>query len=50
VIYYHGQGVHQDDKQAFEWFERAAEQGVAEAQYNLGVKYDQGQGVEQDDK
>jgi predicted aspartyl protease len=27
------------------WFRKAAEQGLARAQYNLGVMYDEGQGV-----
>ncbi|MCE9951345.1 sel1 repeat family protein, partial [Aeromonas allosaccharophila] len=35
---------------AIEWFEKAAEQGFAMAQYSLGVMYSQGQGVTQDDQ
>ena len=31
-------------------FKKAAEQGIAQAQYNLGVMYDNGEGVIQDDK
>lgn len=31
------------------WFRRAAEQGLAVAQYNLGVMYGRGLGVPQDD-
>ncbi len=30
------------------WYRKAAAQGVAEAQYNLGVMYGKGQGVPQD--
>ncbi len=30
------------------WFRKAAEHGLAGAQYNLGVMYDRGQGVPQD--
>ncbi len=30
------------------WYRKAAEQGVAAAQLNLGVRYDNGQGVPQD--
>ena len=30
------------------WYHKAAEQGEANAQYNLGVMYDKGQGVPQD--
>jgi TPR repeat protein len=36
-------------EKAFEWYEKAAEQGRAEAQYNLGVMYYHGQAVDQDD-
>jgi len=32
------------------WFRKAAEQGIAEAQYNLGFMHDNGQGVAQDYK
>ena len=31
-----------------QWYTRAAEQGYAEAQYNLGYMYEQGRGVAQD--
>jgi len=34
--------------QAAFWFRKAAEQGLADAQYNLGVLYNSGQGVPQD--
>ena len=30
------------------WHHKAAEQGHAEAQYNLGICYENGKGVEQD--
>jgi len=30
------------------WFQKAAEQGYADGQYNLGVMYANGQGVTQD--
>ena len=33
-------------KKAFEWYEKAAKQGLAGAQYNLGVMYHQGRGVD----
>jgi hypothetical protein len=39
----------QDDAQAAVWFRKAAEQGLAEAQFSLGEFYDQGDGVTQDD-
>ncbi|SIN72081.1 Sel1 repeat-containing protein [Sulfurivirga caldicuralii] len=35
-------------KEAVKWFKEAAEQGHAEAQYKLGLMYDNGQGVRQD--
>ena len=50
VMYYTGQGIEQDYKEAFKWFTKAAEQGNAAAQYNLGLMYAKGQGVEQDYK
>ena len=40
----------QDYKEAVRLYRRAAEQGVAKAQYNLGVMYDVGDGVSQDYK
>jgi len=46
--YYNGQGVPQDYAQARQWWEKAAIQGNADAQYNLGFLYDNGQGVSQD--
>jgi localization factor PodJL len=33
------------EAEAFRWFRRAAERGVADSQYNLGVMYQQGHGV-----
>ncbi len=43
----HG-GVNQNYKRAGLWFREAAEGGIANARYNLGVLYHQGLGVEQD--
>jgi len=37
-----------DQKRAFDWYSRSAEQGFAEAQFNLGRMYVLGQGVDQD--
>ncbi|WP_148132454.1 tetratricopeptide repeat protein, partial [Neisseria sp. HMSC074B07] len=34
--------------QAVQWYRKAAEQGLADAQYNLGMMYANGQGVRQD--
>ena len=41
VKYANGQGISKDDKQASEWYRKAAEQGHADAQSNLGVMYRQ---------
>jgi TPR repeat protein len=38
-IYDYGQGVPQDDAEAVKWYERAAEQGSAKGQYQLGAIY-----------
>ena len=43
-----GVGVRQDYKQAYGWFKKAARQGYAESQNNLGVLYARGLGVEKD--
>lgn len=48
-LYLLGRGaVAMDPKAAFEWTRKAAAQGMARAQYNLGVQYDGGIGVEHD--
>jgi hypothetical protein len=47
-MYDQGRGVAQDDKQAVSWYRKAAEQGYATAQNNLGNMYAQGKGVAQD--
>src|SRR5262249_44552554 len=41
TCYANGDGVPQDLTEAATWLRRAAEQGVAEAQYHLGFMYDQ---------
>ena len=43
-----GQGVGQDFKEAVKWFRKAALQGDADAQFNLGLMYINGEGVPQD--
>ena len=45
-----GQGVAQDYKEAVKRYRKAAEQGDANAQFNLGLMYAQGQGVTQNYK
>ena len=47
-MYAGGIGVPENNAEAFKWFRKAAEQGHAKAQYNLGLMYDKGQGVPQD--
>ena len=47
-MYDYGRGVPQDYAEAAKWYRRAAEQGNANSQYNLGVMYAEGQGVSQD--
>ena len=46
----HGFAAHKagDYAEAAEWFSKAAEQGNAKAQFELGVLYEKGQGVPQD--
>ncbi|MDR0611835.1 MAG: caspase family protein [Planctomycetaceae bacterium] len=46
--YFKGDGVLKDYKEAFTWFHKAAEQGFASAQSNLGVCYEKGYGIDQD--
>ncbi len=48
VLYYHGQGVPQDFRQARHWWKKAAAQGLAKAQRNLGMLYANDQGVPKD--
>jgi TPR repeat protein len=42
--------VLKDDKKAVYWYQKAADQGQAQTQFNLGVKYAFGKGVLKDDK
>jgi len=42
--------VAKDERQAAEWYRKAADQGNATAQLNLGVMYDNGQGVAKDER
>jgi TPR repeat protein len=44
-MYYRGEGVRRDYRQAAEWFLRAANQNCVLAQLNLGVLYQRGLGV-----
>jgi len=42
LMYYNGEGVPQDHKEAIKWFRKAAEQGDADAQRYIGVLYKDG--------
>jgi TPR repeat protein len=46
--YQYGQGVKQDYTEAIKWFRKAADQGVAGAQWSLGEMYAKGDGVTKD--
>jgi TPR repeat protein len=48
MLYETGFGVTQDYKEAAAWYKKAADQGNAKAQYNLGALYERGNGVPQD--
>ena len=48
-MYYLGQGVDMNYKKASKWYKKAAKQGHAEAQYNLGAMHENGDGVDQSD-
>ena len=46
--YFTGHGVAKDETEAVRWYQLAADQGLSQAQFNLGYAYDVGQGVRQD--
>ena len=46
--YENGEGVAKDDVEAVKWYRKAAEQGDAYAQHNLGLAYSYGSGVVKD--
>lgn len=43
-LYLHGIGVDRNPRQAIAWYKRAAERGLATAEYNLGYLYRTGSG------
>jgi hypothetical protein len=45
-----GIGLPEDNTAAIDWYTRAAEQGDAMAQNNLGAMYDEGEGTSMNDK
>ena len=48
--YAEGRGTQEDMAKAAEWYEKAADQGLAPAQYRIGNLYEKGVGVERDVK
>ena len=48
-MYVNGEDVLKDEAEAVRWFRLAAEQGNANAQFNLGVMYANGEGVLKDE-
>ena len=49
-MYDRGEGIAQSYRAAICWYTRAAEQGLASAQFNLGLKYDVGLGTSENDE
>jgi TPR repeat protein len=47
-MYDRGEGVPQNYREALKWYRKAADQGNAMAQYNIGAMYVSGHGVPQD--
>ena len=47
-MYHKGLGVEKDQQIAVGWFKKAAELGLAKAQFNLGLSYQKGQGASKD--
>ena len=46
-MYELGNGVPENDAEAVKWYRKAADQGLARGQYNLGVMYYNGDGVQE---
>jgi len=49
-MYYQGQAVAQDHREAAKWYYRAAKQGYPAAQNNLAFLYENGEGVRYDER
>ena len=47
-MFYNGDGVNQNYAEAMKWYRFGAEQAYAAAQHNLGILYEYGLGVMQD--
>ena len=50
LCYLNGDGIIQNDKNAFEWFKKAADHGYPHAECMVGLCYAFGKGVNQNDK
>jgi len=48
-MYDNGEGVAKDEAEAVKWYRKAADQGFANAQFNLGYMYANGRGVVKDE-
>ena len=48
AMYRSGRGIAKDHEKAAYWYRKAAEQGHAKAQYNLGGMFENGWGVTED--
>ena len=46
-MYHGGKDIPQDYAKSLEWSQKAANQGNAQAQFNLGLMYNEGKGVRQ---
>ena len=44
-MFYNGDGVKKDKTKAFEWFSKAADQGLDIAQLSVGMAYKEGDGI-----
>jgi uncharacterized protein len=48
LMYDRGEGVPQNQAEAFRWYRKAADQGFALGQFSLGAMYGNGEGVQKD--
>jgi localization factor PodJL len=48
IAYAEGEGIDKNPERAAAWFNRAAEQGYKDSQFDLAVLYERGDGVKQD--
>ena len=48
-MYFAGRGVRRDYAEAFNWYQKGADQGSAYSQYSMGIMYLEGHGIARDD-